>query len=159
MFLTGEEERMLVSGGDWEKAPEVRAMELRSTASPNEVTAVVIVSLILVLRRQDTLTPVLTILTTHGALSESSGFFPLFIAHRAHPPRFGLRGGLFDIDVDGVGVPLDLAHGVGAVEEAFGLLGHAAPVTRAGSLFGEGLVESRAGNYRREKGRIRGSVV
>lgn len=32
MFLTGEEERMFVSGGDWEKAPEVRAMAFRSTA-------------------------------------------------------------------------------------------------------------------------------
>ena len=112
-------------------------MALRSTASPNEVTAVVIVSLILVLRRHDTLTPVLTILTAHGALSESSRVFPLFIAHGAHSPRFGLRSGLFDIDVDVVGVPLDLAHSVGAMEVAFGLLGDAAPVARAGTLFGE----------------------
>jgi hypothetical protein len=33
MFLTGEELKLEGSGGDWENAPEVRAIEFKSTAS------------------------------------------------------------------------------------------------------------------------------
>jgi hypothetical protein len=153
MFLTGDEERTLVSGGDWEKAPEVRAMALRSTAevASGKSSASVKVQK----RREDERGNVtLTTLPSHSSFPKDGGVLPLLVAHRAHPPRFGRRLdlGLFllvgpDAVLAGSTlVTLNLIHSIGVPDVPSGLLGQAAPVTGTGTLFGEGLVETGAGD-------------
>lgn len=92
---------------------------------------------------------VLTTLAAHGTLSERDGLFPLFIGHRAHPPRFRLlllRAGLLEVDgFDRVGSG-DRRIVIRTMKVPFGLLSHATPIARSGAFFGEGFVQAGAGD-------------
>lgn len=153
MFLTGDDERTLVSGGDWENAPEVLAMALRSTAEVASGKGSVSVKVQERREiRQGNMT--LTTLPSHSSFPKDGGILPLLVAHRAHPPRLGRRldlGLLLLVGPDAVlagstFVTLDLIHGVRVPDVTSGLLGEAAPVTGTGALFGQGLVETGAGD-------------
>jgi hypothetical protein len=153
MFLTGDEERTLVSGGDWENAPEVLAMALRSTA--DVASGEGSVSVKVQERREDRQgNMTLTTLPSHSSLPKDSGILPLLVAHRTHPPRLRRRLdlGLFllvgpDAVLAGSTlVTLNLIHSIGVPDVPSGLLGQAAPVTGTGTLFREGLVETGAGD-------------
>jgi hypothetical protein len=96
----------------------------------------------------------LTTLPSHSSFPKDGGILPLLVAHRTHPPRLGRRLdlGLFllvgpDVVLTGsTFVTLDLVHGIGVPDIPSGLLGEATPVTGTGTLFGEGLVETGAGD-------------
>lgn len=96
----------------------------------------------------------LTTLPSHSSFPKDGGVLPLLVAHRAHPPRLGRRLdlGLFllvspdDVLAGSTFVTLDLVHGVRVPDVPSGLLGEAAPVTGTSALFGEGLVETGAGD-------------
>jgi hypothetical protein len=85
MFTGLELKRESPAGGDWLNAPDVRAMDAKSTVYKRTISCL----------HEDKQVKRLTLLSVHGTMSPRSSLFLLLLTHAAHPPLLRPRRLLF----------------------------------------------------------------